>query len=158
EPFRPEQPIPTNQRPTMSILSKITTGRRGRPQKTVIFAPEGFGKSTLGSLFPDPLFLDVEDSTSQLDVRPLGPVALPDLKAVESALGEVIKTRPCASLVVDTIDWLEEMAAAEVCAEHKAEHLEKVDGGYGKGYNYLTSRVALTLALLDRVIDAGIHV
>lgn len=142
----------------MSILSKVTTGKRGRAQKVVIYGPEGFGKSTLASQFPAPLFLDVEDSTSQLDVRRLGREELPNLKAFESALLEVISAKPCGTLVVDTADWLEEMAAVEVCETHKVEHLEKVDGGYGKGYNYLTTRITGTLALLDRVIDAGIHV
>jgi hypothetical protein len=142
----------------MSILSKAISGRRGRAQKVVIYGPEGFGKSTLASLFPKPLFLDVEDSTSQMDVLRLGRECIPDLKTFESALDEVRKTKPCATLNVDTIDWLEEMAAVDLCAEHKVSNIEEILGGYGKGYNLLTNRVMITLSKLDAIIDVGIHV
>lgn len=141
-----------------SILSKVTTGRRGRAQKCCIYGPEGYGKSTMASLFPSPLFLDVEDSTSQLDVMRLGRQSLPDLRAFESALDEVAKHRPCATLVVDTVDWVEEMGAVELCEEHKVKNIEEVAGGFGKGYNFLTTRFSITLAKLDAIIDAGIHV
>ena len=48
---------------------EITSGVLKRPQKVVVYGPEGIGKSTFASHFPDPLFLDIEDSTSQLDVK-----------------------------------------------------------------------------------------
>lgn len=146
----------------MSILSKIKIGRVPRAQKVVIYAPEGFGKSTLASLFPSPLFLDVEDSTSQMEVARLGRDDLPNLAAFESAVAAVVKERPCQTLVVDTIDWLEEMAVAAVIdsddKKYGAKNIEEVGGGFGKGYNFLTSRMNMVLAQLDQVIDAGIHV
>jgi len=146
----------------MSILSKIQTGKIGRAQKVVVYGPEGFGKSTLASQFPSPLFLDVEDSTAQMDVARIGSSDLPDLAAFESALAEVVKAKPCQTLVVDTIDWLEEMAVKAVIEaddkKYGAKNIEEVGGGFGKGYNFLTSRMNIVLSKLDRVIDAGIHV
>ena len=146
----------------MSILSKIQSGKIGRAQRTVIYAPEGFGKSTIASLFPAPLFLDVEDSTSQLDVARLSRADIPDLAAFESAIAEIVKVKPCATLVVDTVDWLEEMAVLAVIAaddkKYGAKNIEEVAGGFGKGYNFLTNRFSVVLSHLDRVIDAGIHV
>ncbi len=151
-----------NKTTTMSILNKIKSGRIGRSQKVVIYAPEGFGKSTLASQFPNPLFLDVEDSTAQMDVARIGAADLPDLAAFESALAEIVKAKPCQTLVVDTIDWLEEMAVKAVIEaddkKYGAKNIEEVGGGFGKGYNFLTSRMNVVLSKLDRVIDAGIHV
>lgn len=143
----------------MSLLSRISTGRRGRAQKVVIYAPEGFGKSTIASQFPSPLFLDIEDSTSQLDVARLGPSDMPTLNAFESALAEIVKGRPCSTLVVDTADWLEALTLDDIIAASGDKDIRGVeDFGYGKGYTKLKERMTITLAKLDAVIAAGISV
>lgn len=48
---------------------KISSGKVIRPQKVVIYGSEGIGKSTLAAQFPNPLFIDTEGGTAQLDVR-----------------------------------------------------------------------------------------
>jgi hypothetical protein len=143
----------------MSILSKISSGKKGRAQKIVIYAPEGFGKSTLASQFSNPLFLDVEGSTSQLDVDRIERADLPDLRAVETALSEVAKARPCGTLIVDTVDWLESMALDAIVADAASPKIKGVeDFGYGKGYTLLKERVTILLSRLDAVVAAGITV
>ena len=53
----------------MSILaSTIHRGPLARAQKTVIYGPEGIGKTTLAAQFPSPVFLDTEGGTHHLDV------------------------------------------------------------------------------------------
>ena len=53
----------------------ITKGVVKSAMKVVIYGPEGIGKTTLASRFPDPLFIDAEGGTKFLDVsrtdRPL---------------------------------------------------------------------------------------
>jgi hypothetical protein len=143
----------------MSILSKISSGKKGRAQKIVIYAPEGFGKSTLASQFPNPLFLDVEGSTSQLDVDRIERADLPDLRAVETALAEVAKIGPWKTLIVDTVDWLESMALDAIVADAASPKIKGVeDFGYGKGYTLLKERVTILLSRLDAVVAAGITV
>ena len=143
----------------MSILSKVRSGRLGRAQKIVIYAPEGFGKSTIASQFPAPLFLDIEDSTSQLEVSRLTRADLPDLKTVEFALATIACERPCATLIVDTADWLEQMALDALIAEAGNPKIAGVeDFGYGKGYTLLKERMLLLLTKLDAIVAAGITV
>ena len=143
----------------MSILSKISSGKKGRAQKVVIYAPEGFGKSTIASRFPAPLFLDVEGSTAQLDVDRIERADLPDLRAVETALAEIVKARPCGTLIVDTVDWLESMALDAIVADAGSPKIKGVeDFGYGKGYTLLKERVTILLSRFDAVISAGITV
>ena len=141
-----------------NILSKIITGKIGRAQRIVFYAPEGFGKSLLASKFPSPLFFDVEDSTSQMDVQRLTSADIPTLAAMELAVDAIVKSRICKTLVVDTFDWTEEQAASELCAKHEVETIEEVAGGFGKGYNFLTTRITLLLRKLDTLIAAGINV
>ena len=52
-------------------MLNITSGRIARPQKIVIFGPEGIGKTSLAAQCPDPVFIDTEGGTAHLDVRRL---------------------------------------------------------------------------------------
>ena len=48
---------------------EVTQGTLHRANKVVVYGPEGIGKSTFVSHFPQPLFIDTEGSTNKLDVR-----------------------------------------------------------------------------------------
>lgn len=50
-------------------MLSITSGRIAKPQKVVIYGPEGIGKTTLASHFPDPVFIDTEGSTYHMDMK-----------------------------------------------------------------------------------------
>ena len=142
-----------------SILSQVKTGVIPRAQRLIIYAPEGFGKSTIASQFNSPLFLDVEDSTSQMNVRRVGREVLPDLKTFKLALKEVSTTKPCKTLVLDTVDWLEQMATDAIIAEANSDKIQGIeDFGYGKGYTILREAFTYLLNDLEQVIRAGIHV
>ena len=53
------------------VLMEITRGKIQTAQKIVLYGPEGIGKTTFASRFPEPLFIDTEGSTRQLDVARL---------------------------------------------------------------------------------------
>jgi hypothetical protein len=145
----------------MSILNKIKTGPVGRAQKTVLYGAEGVGKSTLSAQFPNPLFLDLEGGTAHLSVRRLTRDELPDFATVRTAIREVAQagTDAVGTVVIDTADWLEQMAAEAVIAREAGGKFTSIEGfGYGKGYTYLREELTLLLADLDRCIRAGQHV
>lgn len=52
----------------MSILNNIKRGKQQRPQRVIIYGPEGVGKSTLAAGLPAPLFLDTEEGTQHMNV------------------------------------------------------------------------------------------
>ena len=139
----------------------IKRGTVARPQRIVIYAPEGLGKSTLASELPDALFLDYEKGTHHLDVARIEPKTL---KETESVLTQLAKDgQGFKTLVIDTVDWLEELVIQDVCEAHKKSGLE--DFGYGKGYVFLAERFNGILtqlnacaAHLDIVLLAHSHV
>ena len=47
---------------------EIIRGKIRSAKKVVIYGPEGIGKSTFAAQFPEPLFIDTEGSTSELNV------------------------------------------------------------------------------------------
>ncbi len=145
----------------MSILAKIKAGPTARPQKVVLYGAEGIGKSTLAAAFPTPLFLDLEDGTAHLSVRRLTRTELPSCATVRAAIREIAQAGPevAGTVVLDTVDWLEAMAAEEVISEANDAKITSIESfGYGKGYTYLREKLTMVLADLDRCIRAGQHV
>ena len=47
---------------------KIIKGKIPCAKKVLVYGPEGIGKSTFASRFPEPVFIDTEGSTKDMDV------------------------------------------------------------------------------------------
>lgn len=133
----------------------ISSGKISRAVKTVIYGPEGIGKSTLASQFPNPLFLDMEGGTAQMDVRRIEkPKSWPELIAT---VDEVAKTPGiCGTLVLDTADWTEGMLIGHICKVYNQKSIESF--GYGKGYTYLGEEWGKLMDAFTRVIESGKNV
>lgn len=136
-------------------MLNITSGVINRAQKTVIYGPEGIGKTSLAAMHPEPLFIDTEGGTSHMNVR-----RLDKPETWEEMLGEVkeVAANPdvCKTLVIDTADWAEQLATTYICTKYKQNSIESF--GYGKGYTYLGEEFARFLSACDLVIAAGINV
>ena len=134
---------------------KITSGKIESAQKIVIYGPEGIGKSTFASKFPNPLFIDTEGSTKHIDVR-----RLPNPSSWAMLLESVkyVKSNPhvCDTLIIDTADWAERICIEHICSKAKVDGIEGL--GYGKGYVYLAEEMGRLLNLLNEIIDIGINV
>jgi len=134
---------------------EITKGKLPGAQKILIFGPEGIGKSTFASNFPEALFIDTEGSTKHLDVA-----RLPKPTSWAMLMDEVkyVRDTPdiCKTLVIDTLDWAERMCIDSVCAKSKKDGLESFS--YGKGYVYVAEEFGRLLNLLEEVIDRGVNV
>lgn len=134
----------------------ITTGRQSRPQKVVIYGPEGIGKTTLASQFPRPLFIDTEHGTSHLDVARISMEKDTTWDNLNEIISEVAQQDVCKTLVLDSIDWAEQICVAHLLKKYRQTSIEGF--GYGKGYTYLAEEVSSLLERLDAVIASGKHV
>lgn len=134
---------------------EITRGKIKKAKKVVIYGPEGIGKSTFASRFPDPVFIDTEGSTNDMDIA-----RLPRPTSWTMLLEEVdyIRKTPkmCRTLVIDTIDWAEMMCIEHICDKHQKNGIESF--GYGNGYVYVKEEFGKFLNKLSDVIEAGINV
>ena len=134
---------------------QITRGKRARAQRVIIYGPEGIGKSSFAAQFPEPLFIDTEGSTDNMDVARMDkPTSYTMLKNQIA----FIKANPtcCKTLVIDTIDWAESLIVEDVCAQHQKKGIE--DFGWGNGYTYTKEEVGRFLNLLQELIELGINV
>lgn len=135
----------------------FSTGIKRRPQKVLIYGPEGVGKSTLAAQFPDPVFIDTEDSTGHLDVRRFdpGPQSWTELLAMVDYCARGGLTGG-STLVVDTLDWAEDLCVANVLAERGKTDIEAF--GYGNGYKIVSEEFKRLIDALTMVVRAGSNV
>ncbi|MFG5564347.1 ATP-binding protein [Enterococcus faecalis] len=133
---------------------EIISGKVPKAQKIVLYGVEGIGKSTFASQFPNPLFIDTEDSTLHMDVKRLAKPT--SWTMLLQQIDFVKQNRPCQTLVIDTMDWAE-----EICKRHlmAANNWKAIDSeGYGRKFVALAKEMGNLLNALSEVIDAGIHV
>lgn len=134
---------------------KIIRGKISGAKKVTVYGPEGIGKSTFASQFPDSIFIDTEGSTKEMDVarfeKPTSWMML---------LEEIKYTHDhpdiCKTLVVDTVDWAEQMCIEHICDKHQKSGLESF--GYGSGYVYVREEFGRFLNRLEEVVEQGVNV
>ena len=118
----------------MIDLSQLRKGRAGSPPRMVIYGPHGIGKSTFANQ-ARAVFIPTESGLDHID---LVSGAFPKAECVQDvydAIG-VLATQEHSytAVALDTIDWFEKLIFTEVCNREGVASIEKVGGGWGKGY------------------------
>ena len=119
----------------MSLLNNLQKGKRQSPPRLLIYGIEGVGKSTLAASAPDPIFIPTEDGLDRIDCD-----SFPLCKSFEDMMA-CLKTlqdekHSYKTVVIDSLDWGEKLVFAQVCKQYGATHIEKVGGGFQRGYEY----------------------
>ena len=119
----------------MTTLQQVQRGRQTTPPRIFLYGSEGVGKSTLAAQTPRPIFIQTEDGLGQIDCHkfPLAQSFADILGALDALYTEEHEYQ---TAVVDSLDWAERLIWDAVCRDYGAKSIEKVDGGYGKGYVY----------------------
>lgn len=124
----------------------IVRGVKHPPSRIVIFGPAGVGKSTFACAAPGALALDYESGLEQIGVD--------RVRGAPSWDGTLSLAREACSgpgdhttVVIDTVDRLEDQASAQVCHDGKKKSLS--DFGYGDGYEALLTKWRELLYVLE---------
>lgn len=141
----------------MSILSKVSSGKKIGAQIHTIAGNNGVGKTTFAAAFPKPIVLDLENGSLHLDVNRIAAENLRSLDQVRAALKEILSTsHDFLTVILDSVESLEGLIFDTVCKEGKVDSIEKYDGGYGKGYTRAREIMREIMIDLQSLKDKGI--
>lgn len=127
-----------------------------KPPKIVIYGVPGIGKTKWASQAPNPIFICAEDGLGHLDVP-----HFPRAKSYEDVLGAITalytEQHDYQTVVLDTIDALEPMIWAHVCAttpHEKGYAVQRIeDYGWGKGFTHAVNEWLTVMQGLDALRD-----
>lgn len=119
----------------MSLLKSIQSGRANKPPRILCYGTEGIGKSSYAAAAPKPIFIQTEDGLDEIDCDRF-PLAT-SFDDVSAALRDLYREQhDYETVVVDSLDWLERLIFDKLCAQYNVSSIEKVDGGYARGYTH----------------------
>ncbi len=117
-------------------LSSITSSKKDTPPRIILLGVQKVGKSTFASKAPGAIFLPIkhEEGIDELDVQ-----ATPVIETYQDCLGWldslVVGNHEHQTVVIDSSSTLEPLIWDEVVAsDPKASTIERVQGGFAKGY------------------------
>jgi len=117
-------------------LKSITTGANARPPRILLTGVEKVGKSTFASQAPGVIFAPVkqEEGIDSLAVAAF-PVARTFSDIIDGITTLATEKHDYQTYVLDSVSALEPLLWDETCRRNdNAASIEKVGGGYGKGY------------------------
>lgn len=136
----------------MGMLENIQSGRESRPPRIMIYGQEGIGKSSMAADAPNVIFVQTEDGLGEINCH-----KFPLAKSVSEVVAALTALRDepheFQSVAIDSVDWLERLIFDEVCREYGVRSIEKVDGGYGRGYTHALTHWRKVIALLEELRD-----
>lgn len=132
---------------------KINKGKTARARRMLIYGEPGVGKSTLASQFPHPVFINLEDGIRDLECDHTD--LIKSFREFQDALIALAST-DYATVVVDTVDWLEKLLMHEVASKAGKATIEDI--GFGKGYEALAKMWQGVFAGLGSLWNQGRHI
>ena len=129
-------------------LKMITKGIEVVPYRAALYGPPGIGKSTTANSADKPIFFNFEDALHHIDCYKTNHIKTFD--NFKYLLGQVTYGEykgQFKTIVIDTIDALEDLLAKELCKEHGRPSLGSF--GFGQGYDLLNKKWGDILDMLD---------
>lgn len=127
-----------------SWLSEIVSGVQPLPPRVLLYGGHAIGKSTLASLFPDPIFISTEGGLDALNVK-----SFPRSYSYEDVairMKQLIRDpHPFKTCVIDSADWLVEPLIVEDVEKGK----DAKELAYGKGQVMVAEEFRSVLSGLD---------
>jgi len=121
-------------------LKGVTSGRITKPRKTLLYGAKGIGKTTWASKAPNPVFIQTEEGSNDLDVDRFprcrdnpGHETLPwAIDKFQWCFDQLLlEEHDYKTLIIDSADHFGHIIDQDVCRDNNWSSLE--DPGFGKG-------------------------
>ena len=137
-------------------LAQLEKGRADRPPRIILVGVEKIGKSTFAAGAPAPVFIPIrgEEGIDDLDVAHFPTCnSFDEVLAALQSLYE--QKHEYETLVIDSVSTLEPLIWDAVCKAEGVDSIEKVGGGFGKGYVEAVERWRCLTSALDALREQG---
>jgi len=147
----------------VTIPTGLIPPSRVNPQMALLYGNPKSAKTTVASMLPDSLILELEPSGA--DFVAARKIDVPDMKTLRAVLDKLIALRAagtpaCRRLVIDTIDEVERLCDPAALAEYKASVMGKDFQGtsitelpLGAGYGRLRDKMGEMLWLFCKAAE-----
>lgn len=141
---------------TFSLSMVKKTKDPNAPTRMTIHGPAKLGKSTFGSMAPDPIFVITEDGQKAIDVEAF-PLCRTWQEMMSALSALALEEHTKKTVVIDSMDWAEQLLHRYVAELHQKKSVE--DFGYGKGYTFAADHFRELLDALDWLLaNKGMNV
>ncbi|HWL54297.1 MAG TPA: ATP-binding protein [Chthoniobacteraceae bacterium] len=131
-------------------LDSITTSSVLKPPRAIVLGVEKIGKSTFAAGSDRPIFIPIKREEGIDDLNVARFPACETFGDVMSAISVLYQEdHQYQTAVIDSSSALEPVIWEDVCQENGAASIEKVNGGFGKGYVEALSRWQSIMEGLD---------
>lgn len=155
---------------------KLLTKPLTQPPLITIVSTPGVGKTTLGALFPNPVFIMAEDGSAVFDTweesaKPMIFPKLPRAKVEDKVLkvstldalldqlrSLIGQKHDYKTVIIDSVTSLHTMFEHELCEIYGVDNAAEAAGGYGKGYKVIKEMHAKVKDACDHLRARGIAV
>lgn len=112
-------------------LGSLKKGFEFKPPIILHYGVQGIGKSTWASEAPEPVFIQTEEGLNTLNVTKF-PKANSVTDVFDALTALAMEEHQFKTLVLDSIDWFENLVHRQVIVDHGANIFTE----YGKGYRF----------------------
>ena len=131
-------------------LPKINKGKNPGPPRIVLYGPGAIGKTTLAAQIENAIIINVEDGLGNVDCDSFDLCKiLADV--IQQLQGLWSEEHDYRWLVIDTMDWLEQLIWKKVCEDNHVSEITEVGGGYGHGMKQAMNHWQDVLNLLNGI-------
>jgi len=140
------------------VIERGPTNKRG--ELICLYGVGGIGKSTLASYAPDPLFIDVNDGTTKMDVARVS--GIKTWLEMLSVIQDEALVDPFKTIVLDTLTDAEHLAVDHTIAtvpHEKGKPIVSIeDYGFGKGLQHVYETFYGLLPAIHKLASSGKNV
>lgn len=141
------------------IFEEISVGESKEiPARIALYGTPKIGKSRFASNFPDAFFVNIEGGLSYLGKKARSTPQLKSYDDVIAWLKHIYENDDftAGTLVVDSLDWLEQLAQARLVKAHNAQSITDAkvkDFAYNNGVTMAASDTITALKWLDAIYE-----
>jgi hypothetical protein len=160
----PAAPAPARPAAPRSRLGAVKRERLRTPLRYLWYGPEGVGKTSLIADMPNPILVDIDGGSSEVEIarypfrdEPGGHIPR-SYEEIVSAI-EDLTANPNhghKTLGIDTADALEAMIHRFICQRDKKSNVESY--GFGKGYKVALTEFRRFLSMLEVLRNGGMQI